>query len=341
MSKTFLTGIKPTGVPHLGNLLGAIKPALEMVNKEPDAKFIYFVADYHALTGKKDPEAFAKSIYDVAATWIAFGLDPKKVIFYKQSDLPEIFELSWILACHTPKGDMNRAHSYKAAIDANSEKGQKDLDHGINMGLYTYPILMSADILLFDTNIVPVGKDQVQHVEIARSIAQRFNQYYGDTLTLPQELITENAAIVPGLDGRKMSKSYDNTIPLFVPEKRLKKLINKITTDSSAPEDPKDPNESHIFSIYRQFANEEQIETLRERFTKGISWGEAKAELFTVLNDYLQRPREIYDELIANPEELERLLADGAQRARELASTTMIRVRKSLKTSNKRSKSLK
>lgn len=331
MEKTVLTGIKPTGVPHLGNLLGAIRPALNLSHTMDDAKFIFFVADYHALTGKKDPKAYAQSIYDVAATWIAFGLDPKKVIFYKQSDIPEIFELSWILACHTPKGDMNRAHSYKASVQANEEKGQIDLDHGINMGLYTYPILMSADILLFNTNIVPVGKDQIQHVEIARSIAQRFNQYYKDTLVLPQELVRESAGIIPGLDGRKMSKSYNNTIPLFETPKKLRKLINRITTDSSAPEDPKDPHASLIFKLYSEFANQNQIDELRSRFENGISWGEAKAELFEIMDSYLAGPRDIYNELIQDRVKIDQMLANGACEAREIASSTIQRVRKALK----------
>ena len=259
---------------------------------------------------------------------MALGLDVEKSIFYKQSDVPEIFELQWLLSCMTPKGDMNRAHSYKARIQENEEKGNKDPDHGVNMGLYSYPILMAADILLYDTNLVPVGKDQVQHVEIARSIAQRINQYFGDeTLIEPKEVLQEGGSYIPGLDGRKMSKSYDNTIPLWVPEKKLRKLIMKIKTDSSAPEDPKNPDDSLIMDIYKLFANQEQVDALAKRYREGIGWGEAKQELFESVNEYLKAPRQKYNQLMENKDQLDEILERGAQKARELALPTMKRVR--------------
>ncbi len=330
MSRTVLTGIKPTGIPHIGNLLGAIRPALDMVNlpQFKDSRFIFFIADYHALTTLKDPKQFNAYVYDVAATWLSFGLDPKKVIFYRQSDIPEIFELSWLLACHTPKGDMNRAHAYKALIQQNEEKNAKDPDHGINMGIFTYPVLMAADILLFDTNIVPVGKDQVQHVEIARSIAQRVNQYYGPTLIEPQEWVRQNSATIPGLDGRKMSKSYNNTIPLFVPEKTLQKMINRIKTDSTPPEAPKNPDDSLIFDLYQAFSTEEKTSIMRNRFLEGISWGEAKAQLFEVMNEYLKEPREKYLSIVEDKAYIEQQLKEGAEKAREIASATISRFKK-------------
>lgn len=325
---TVLTGIKPTGMVHLGNLLGAIRPAIEMSRQNDNSRHIYFIADYHALTATRDPKAFKEHVYSIAATWVALGLDVEKSIFYKQSDVPEIFELQWLLSCMTPKGDMNRAHSYKARVQENEENGNKDSDHGVNMGLFSYPILMAADILLYDTNLVPVGKDQVQHVEIARSIAQRINQYFGEgTLLEPQEVLQEGGAYIPGLDGRKMSKSYDNTIPLWVPEKKLRKLIMKMKTDSSAPEDPKDPDDSLIMDIYKLFASESQVEELAKRYREGIGWGEAKQELFEVVNEYLKEPRERYNELMENRQELDRILAEGAKKAKELAKPVIARVR--------------
>lgn len=327
--KTILTGIKPTGMPHLGNLLGAIKPAIELSKNNDFDRSIYFIADYHALNSVRDPKQFKEDVYGIAATWIALGLDVEKSIFYKQSDVPEIFELTWMLSCMTPKGDMNRAHSYKDKVQKNNEN-DKDPDFGVNMGLFNYPVLMAADILLYDTNVVPVGKDQVQHIEIARSIAQRVNEYYGEgTLVEPQEKLQEGGAdYIPGLDGRKMSKSYDNTIGLWETEKRLKKLINKITTDSSAPEDPKDPDDSLIMDLYRLFATPEQIAEEEKKFREGIGWGYAKADLFDVVNAYLSGPREIYNELMADKAQLDAILANGAEKARAIASVTMQRVRK-------------
>lgn len=327
--KTVLTGIKPTGMVHLGNLLGAIRPAIEMSKLDDGKRHIYFIADYHALTATKDPKAFRENVHSIAATWIALGLDTEKCVFYKQSDVKEIFELQWLLSCMTPKGDMNRAHSYKARVQENEQKGNKDLDHGVNMGLFAYPVLMAADILLYDTNEVPVGKDQIQHIEIARSIAQRTNQYFGEgTLVEPQEIVQKEGAYIPGLDGRKMSKSYDNTIPLWVEEKRLRKLIMKIKTDSSAPEDPKDPNDSIIMDLYKLFASPTQVEKLSKRYRSGIGWGEAKQELFEAINEYLKTPRDKYIELMQNTGELDNVLERGAQRARELAGPVIERVRK-------------
>jgi tryptophanyl-tRNA synthetase len=339
MAKTVLTGIKPTGTPHLGNFVGAIKPALALT--ESASKALYFVADYHALTVIHDARKLRGLVHEVAATWLALGLDPARVVFYRQSDVPEIFELSWILSCFTAKGLMNRAHAYKAAIARNLESrgtGGKvagvedldDLDAGINMGLYGYPVLMAADILLFNTNIVPVGKDQVQHIEITRDIAQRFNVLYGPTLVLPEARISAETAVIPGLDGRKMSKSYDNTIPLFLPPEKLRKLIFKFKTDSSPPSEPKDPATSPLFHLYREFATDEETETLRGRYLAGIGWGEAKEAVFDVLNRALEEPRRRYAALMAEPERIDALLADGAAQAREIAGVTMKAVRQAI-----------
>lgn len=327
--KTILTGIKPTGEVHLGNLLGAIRPAIEMSQRGEENRYIYFVADYHALTSEKNPQKFKEQVYSIAATWIALGLDVDKSIFYKQSDVPELFELQWMLSCVTPKGDMNRAHSYKAKVQENEEKGQKDLDHGVNMGLYSYPILMASDILCFDTNEVPVGKDQVQHVEIARAIASRVNEHFGkDTLVEPKEVVPiDGGAYVPGLDGRKMSKSYENGIFLWLPEKKLRKTIMKIKTDSSEPSEPKDPDNSLVMDLYRLFASKEEVSALEARYRQGIGWGEAKEELFIVVNNYLKGPREIYESLMADTTKLDSILDAGALKAREVARTTLKRVR--------------
>jgi tryptophanyl-tRNA synthetase len=324
--KVALTGIKPTGTPHIGNWLGAIRPALELADV-PGTTAIYFIADYHALTAVQDPEALRHMTYDVAATWLALGLDPARTLIYRQSDVPEVFELSWILACMTTKGWMNKAHAYKAAVDRNLAAGEEDVDIGINIGVYTYPVLMAADILLFDSDVVPVGKDQVQHIEIARDIAQRVNHLYGDVLKLPQAHVVENVAIVPGLDGRKMSKSYGNVIPLFLPSKQLRKTLNRIVTDSSPPEAPKDPESSHIFQMYRAVASAEQARALADRYRAGIGWGEAKGALFDVLDEALSPARERYAALMADTAQIDRLLLDGAARARVMARQTVARVR--------------
>lgn len=316
MKKTILTGIKPTGQIHLGNYIGAIKPALELA-KIHDYKPAYFVADYHGLTKVHNAEEFRHLSYGIAATWLALGLNPEKVIFYRQSDVPEIFELNWILSCFASKGLMNRAHAYKAIVDSN-KKSEKDIDFGVNMGLFNYPILMSADILMFKTEVVPVGKDQIQHVEIARDIAESFNNQYGETFLLPEYKIQEDTAVLPGLDGRKMSKSYNNTIPLFEEPKKLQKLINKIKTDSLPPEAPKDPDSSILFMLYKEFAFPTEVEKMNEQFLSGIGWGEAKKELFHVMDRFLSQPREKYNELMSSPEIIDEILKNGAEKARSI-----------------------
>ncbi len=323
-----LTGIKPTGTPHVGNLLGAIRPALRLATEGVEA--MYFIADYHALIDVKDAKALAQQTYSVAATWLAMGLDPTKVVFYRQSDIPEILELAWIFNCFTPKGWMNKAHAYKAAVDRNREKGS-DEDEDVNMGLYNYPVLMAADIVAFDVDLVPVGKDQVQHVEIARDIAQRMNHHHGkEILRLPQAKLEDNAAIVPGLDGRKMSKSYDNTIPLFATGKELKKIINRIVTDSTPPEVPKDPDASTIFQIFKAVATPDECEALAARYRAGIGWGDAKNALYEKLESSLADGRAKYTDLMANPKKVDDLLAEGAAKARAVARATLDRVRNAI-----------
>ena len=330
MTRTVLTGIKPTGTPHLGNLLGAIRPALRLAGDEALRAF-YFIADYHALTTMHDRRDMRRLTHEVAATWLALGLDPERVLFYRQSDVPEIFELTWILACFTSKGWMNKAHAYKARTAENELAGHPDLDAGIAMGLYAYPILMAADILLFEADLVPVGEDQKQHIEIARDIAQRLNHTYGaELLKLPSALIDAGAAVVPGRDGRKMSKSYDNAIPLFAPPGKLRKLVNAIVTDSSPPEAPKDPASSVVFKIFEQFAPREATLALRQRYRDGISWGDAKAALLEVLEPQLAGPRERYQALIADPGRIDELLALGRDRARALARPVIDRLRSAI-----------
>ena len=323
--KIALTGIKPTGIPHLGNYLGAIRPALELT-KTCEAR--YFIADYHALNACKDPALLRQMTLEVAAAWLAAGLDPDKVLIYKQSLVPQTHELLTILLAFTPKGLMNRAHAYKAMLQSNAEAG-RDPDDGVNMGLFTYPVLMAADILLFDTDFVPVGKDQFQHVEMAVDIAQSFNYVYScEALKIPQALSSDVSSILPGLDGRKMSKSYDNTIPLFVPEKQLRKLIMRIITNSQEVEEPKDPDTCTIFSIYKNFATEAQIQDLRQRYLAGgMGWGHAKQELFELMNAHLSPMRARYDELMANPAEIDRILAEGSAKARDLASEKIRQLR--------------
>jgi tryptophanyl-tRNA synthetase len=326
MKKISLTGIKPTGDLHVGNYFGAIKPALELT-KEYDAR--YFIADYHALNIMKDPKELNSTIRQVAAGWLAGGLDPEKVIFYRQSAIPEVFELTTMLMAFTSKGLMNRAHAYKAAIQENNEKGD-DTDAGINMGLFTYPVLMAADIILFDSDVVPVGRDQVQHIEMAQDIAQSINANYSQqVLKIPQAAIQENAAVVPGLDGRKMSKSYGNVIPLFVPEKTLRKTIMRIVTNSQSVEEPKNPDECQIYRLYKLFADTDEQTTLTERYRGGgMGWGEAKEELFRVVNRCLTPMRERYDAIMADIPSLDRILQQGAEKARPIAAATVKRFRK-------------
>ncbi|MDL2228616.1 tryptophan--tRNA ligase [Treponema sp. OttesenSCG-928-L16] len=326
MKKISLTGIKPTGILHIGNYFGAIKPALKLA-EDYDAR--YFIADYHSLNSMKDPKELSVSIREVAAGWLAAGLDPEKVIFYRQSSVPEICELTTILMAFTAKGLMNRAHAYKAAVQENTGKNA-DPDAGINMGLYTYPVLMAADILMFDTDVVPVGKDQVQHVEMAQDIAQALNfNYNKELLKIPQASVQEHVAVVPGLDGRKMSKSYNNTIPLFAPEKQLRKTIMRIVTNSQGVEEAKDPESSQIYLLYKLFASPEEQDALAGRYRAGgMGWGEAKEELFRVVNRELCPLRERFDEIMAAPEELDRILSRGAEKARSIAAKTIIRLRK-------------
>ncbi|PLT27983.1 tryptophan--tRNA ligase [Peribacillus deserti] len=323
-----LTGIKSTGTPHLGNYIGAIKPALRMA-ASAENQGIYFIADYHALNSVQDPVLFRQYAYEIAATWLALGLNPEEVIFYRQSDVPELMELHWILSCVAPKGLMNRAHAYKAAVDRNSTEGL-DKDHGVNMGLFSYPILMAADILLFQSDKVPVGKDQIQHVEYARDLAEYFNRTFGDTLKLPEYVIQEETELLPGLDGRKMSKSYGNTISLFEEPARLRKLINKIKTDSSAPSEPKDPHGSTLFQLYKEFASTEEIDLLREKYKSGIGWGDVKKEVFLVIDRELAEARQKYRELLDNKELIDQILESGAAKARILAKAELVKIKKSI-----------
>jgi tryptophanyl-tRNA synthetase len=330
MTRTVLTGIKPTGTPHLGNLLGAIRPALRLA-ADPSLRAFYFIADYHALTTVQDGAELARLTREVAATWLAFGLDPERQLFYRQSDVPETFELAWILTCFTPKGWMNKAHAYKARTAENQAAGKPDLDAGIGMGLYSYPILMAADILLFDADLVPVGEDQKQHVEVARDLAQRINHHYGaELLVLPSARIDDGTAVIPGRDGRKMSKSYDNTIRLFESPAQLRKQINAIITDSLPPGAPKDPASSVVFKIFEQFASPEATAELRRRYLDGISWGDAKAQLFDVLEPQLAEPRARYQALIAEPRRIDEVLAIGRDRARALARPVVERLRSAI-----------
>ncbi len=326
MQKVALTGIKPTGQPHIGNWLGMHRPSLELA-RDPAVASYYFVADHHALTSVHDAAELRRMTVDVAATWLAFGLDPARTPMYRQSDVPEIFELSWILACFTPKGFMNKAHAYKAARDANSEKGI-DEDAGVNMGLYTYPILMAADILVVDADVVPVGQDQVQHVEMARDMAQRINHTYGaEVLKLPTAVVRESTGVVPGLDGRKMSKSYGNILPCFAPAKQLRKAVMRIETDSTPPEVPKDPDTALVYRIHRCVLDEAQARALADRYRAGISWGEAKQLLAEDLEALLAPSRDRYDTLLRDPSTIEDVLADGARRVRAITRPVLDRVR--------------
>lgn len=322
-----LTGIKPTGTPHLGNYVGALKPLIEMAKTN---KTFMFIADLHALNIIHDPKLIRQHTYEIAAMLVALGLDLKNAVLFRQSDIVEVYQLSNLLMNVTPKGLMNRAHSYKAAQDKNTAAGL-DVDAGVNMGLYTYPILMAADILLYNTDKVPVGADQKQHVEFARDIAGYFNHTYGETFKLPEPVIGETTGIIPGLDGRKMSKSYDNIIPLFAPSNELKKKIMRIITDSKTPDEPKDPDTSTIFQLYRNFATDAEIAELREKFTAGgMGYGTAKTILFEKIDSVLAAPRAEYERLMANPSELDAILADGAARARIVAADVLGRVKKAM-----------
>ena len=325
--KRILTGIKPTGYAQIGNYFGAIKPAIEL-SQNSDFDCYYFIADYHALTTLKTKEQFFEYSKSIACTWLACGLDPKKVVFYRQSDIKEDFELNWILCNVTPKGLMNRAHAYKACVEKNQEAGL-DEDNNVNMGLYNYPILMAADILLFETNLVPVGLDQKQHIEIARDIASYFNNKYKKVFVLPEEYIKDDVKIIYGFDGRKMSKSYNNGIDLFCTEKELQKSINRIVTDSKLPGEPKDLN-CTLNKIYKLFATESQQAEFDKKLAGGLGWGEAKKELFQVANNYIKPMREKYDYYMSHFEEVEKILHDGAEKARVVARKVLSDVRKAI-----------
>ncbi len=313
-----LTGITTTGTPHLGNYVGAIRPAID-ASKDQNANPFYFLADYHALIKCHDPERVKRSSLEVAATWLALGLDTSNAVFYRQSDVPEILELTWLLSCVTAKGLMNRAHAYKAAVAENEQGGESDPDKGITMGLFSYPVLMAADILMFNANKVPVGRDQVQHIEMARDIAGRFNHIFGEHFTLPEAVLDENGATLSGLDGRKMSKSYNNTIPLFEPENKLKKLINKIKTNSLEPGEPKDTEGCTLFSIYQAFASKSEVEEVRKSYAEGIGWGEMKKKLFEHINEHISPARERYEALLEKPDHIEEQLIEGAKKARAIS----------------------
>ncbi|MEM7292321.1 MAG: tryptophan--tRNA ligase [Pseudomonadota bacterium] len=316
--QTYLTGITTTGTPHLGNFAGAIGPAID-ASQNDDIDAFYFLADYHALIKTTEPDRVRQSRMEIAATWLALGLDPERVTFYRQSDIPEIMELTWMLTCMTAKGLMNRAHAYKAVVQENVDSGESDPDKGITMGLFSYPILMSADILMFKAHKVPVGRDQIQHLEMARDIAQRFNHHFGEHFVLPEAVVDEKTAVLVGLDGRKMSKSYNNTIPLFETEKKFRKSIMKIVTNSLEPGEPKDPEGNTLFDVYRAFASDAEVEQMRQYYADGIAWGEAKQMVFEHLNALLAEPRERYNELMAEPEKIEAALQLGAEKARSLS----------------------
>ena len=322
-----LTGITTTGTPHLGNYLGALKPAVA-ASQQIDTDSFYFLADYHALIKCQDPQIIHRSGREIAAIWLALGLDTDKATFYRQSDIPEIPQLAWFLTCMTSKGIMNRAHAYKASVDENQRQLNSDLDQGISMGLYSYPILMAADILMFNAHHIPVGKDQIQHIEMCRDIAMRFNHTYGEHFVLPEAMVDEGEPkVLSGLDGRKMSKSYGNIIPLFAPADELKKLISQITTNSLQPGEAKDPDSCTLFEIYSAFASPEETLLVRQAYANGIGWGDMKGQLFEYLNDYLTPARKRYEEIMTDPAYIEAELQKGAAKARTHSEPFMQRLR--------------
>ncbi len=331
MTTRILTGITTTGTPHLGNYAGAIRPAI-IASRAADVDSFYFLADYHALIKCDDPARIQRSRLEIAATWLACGLDTERATFYRQSDIPEIPELTWLLTCVAGKGLLNRAHAYKASVDKNIEQGE-DPDAGVTMGLFSYPVLMAADILMFNAHKVPVGRDQIQHVEMARDIGQRFNHLFGkgrELFTLPEAVIEESVATLPGLDGRKMSKSYDNTIPLFGSARQLKEAIARIVTDSRLPGEPKDPQGSHLFTLYQAFATPAQQAEFRADLLAGLAWGEAKQRLFELLDNELGAARERYHALIERPADLEDILLAGAAKARRIATPFLAELREAV-----------
>ncbi len=322
-----LTGIKPTGQPHIGNYLGMIKPALELAQ---DYQALYFIADYHALTTVKNKKELEDLTYQVTATWLALGLNPDDVIFYRQSDIPEVFELAWVLACFTAKGLLNRAHAYKAIVDDNLAAGREE-DKAINVGLYTYPVLMAADILLFGTHVVPVGFDQQQHLEITRDIALIFNKNYQDVLVVPEAVIRKEVMTISGLDGRKMSKSYNNVIPFFAPSNQVRKQVMRIVTDSKRPEEPKDPEECNVFAIYRHFADANAVAAKQKLYLEGgLAYGDMKNEMYELLETTFSAQREEYNALMENRSELDKVLENGAEKARDIAVPILAKIRKTV-----------
>jgi tryptophanyl-tRNA synthetase len=325
--KIALTGIKPSGKPHIGNYLGMIEPALALAERY---RACYFIADYHALTTYQNREILQRHIYEAAATWMALGLDPKQVVFFRQSDMPEVFELAWVLACWAPKGLLNRAHAYKAAVQVNLESN-KEMDEGIHAGLFNYPLLMAADILLFGAHVVPVGQDQKQHIEIARDIASAFNHRHGKIFTLPEPLIENETHIVPGTDGRKMSKTYNNTIPVFDAPDAIRKQVMRIVTDTTPPEAPKDPQRCNVFAIYRHFAPPEAVEHRLHQYRHGgLAYSDIKQELAQRLEDRFASRRGTYESLLKDRTVIDLVLAQGAVQARSLARPLMAQVRRAI-----------
>lgn len=330
MKQRILTGITTTGIPHLGNYVGAIRPAIAAA-QDANAESYLFLANYHGIIKCHDPEMIQQSTQAIAATWLACGLDTERTTFYRQSDIPEILELNWILTCITPKGLINRAHAYKAAVQANLDAGQTDQDHQIEMGLYTYPILMTADILMFKANSVPVGRDQIQHVEMARDIAQRFNHRFGKELfVLPEAKIDENVQLLVGLDGRKMSKSYGNTIELFQNPKQRQKAVNKIVTNLKEPGESKQKDESPLFEIYQAFATPSETAEFERMLNEGLAWGEAKKMLSAKIGAELDEKTDLYHHLIANPARIEDILQAGADKARSQAKELLAQVKEAV-----------
>jgi len=325
MKPISLTGIKPTGRPHIGNYLGMYRPALDLMEKYLG---MYFVADYHALTSLRDPATLRELVYEVAASWLALGLDPEEAIFFRQSDIPEIPEFTWILSCSTSKGLLNRAHAYKAAVDENLDLG-RDPDEGINAGLYNYPVLMAADILLYGSDVVPVGLDQKQHIEITRDIAEAFNRTYGEVLKVPEGIIQESVMKVPGIDGQKMSKSYNNTIPIFASEAEVRKQVMRIVTDSKRPEESKDPQDNNLYTLLSFFASPERLEEIRQLYIHGgAAYGELKKELAELILSYFGEPRKRFAALINNHTYLDEVLQEGARKARTMGQPYLAAARK-------------
>ena len=327
-ARRVLTGITTSGTPHLGNYVGAIRPAVR-ASRQPGVQSFYFLADYHALIKCDDPARVQRSTLEIAASWLAAGLDPEHVTFYRQSDIPEIPELTWLLTCVTGKGLLNRAHAYKAMLDKNAAAGA-DPDSDVTAGLFMYPVLMAADILMFKAHQVPVGRDQIQHIEMARDIAASFNHLYGEHLVPPEALIDEHVALLPGLDGRKMSKSYDNVIALFGPREQLRRQIMSIVTDSRAPGEPKDTEGSALYAIYRAFADDAEAADFARAFADGIGWGDAKQRLFERIDVEIAPMRQRYQHLMAHPGEVETLLRRGADKARALATPLMRELRQAV-----------